>query len=235
MKWFKCLSPDHPLMIPIIKEFGFEGYGMACAVLSECYFQELPEIDEIHLKKWLGIYPKRAKKMAEHFKRLVKDWANFTQTFQKIDQTFEKIDQTLPKLSKRLVNVEALNPRGSIKEEENREKRREENILASCDATTQIPLELPNQEPTPKKKATRLTDDWKPSDSLLEWAKKHPNVDVKLQTERFKNHHIAKGNVMLDWNRAWQNWMSSPYSQQTPQQATQIVPNSERVGGRIKL
>lgn len=59
------------------------------------------------------------------------------------------------------------------------------------------------------KKAFRLPEDWEPTPELLAWAKaKHPTVNTETQTELFKNHFLANGKTMVDWSRAWQNWIA---------------------------
>lgn len=75
------------------------------------------------------------------------------------------------------------------------------------------PSVKPKEKPkvaTPGKpaKGSRLTDDFKPNETQLEWARANaPGVDVNLETAQFIDHHIAKGSVMKDWGRAWQTWM----------------------------
>ncbi|MFJ4286434.1 helix-turn-helix domain-containing protein [Paenarthrobacter nicotinovorans] len=73
-------------------------------------------------------------------------------------------------------------------------------------------------------KGSRLTDDFAPTEIMLAWARKNtPNVDVRLETSQFVDHHIAKGTVMKDWSRAWQTWMRNQQKWNTPrQQAAQV-------------
>ncbi len=60
----------------------------------------------------------------------------------------------------------------------------------------------------PQKRKHRLPDDWVPSDSHRERAARdHLNLDG--QAEKFRNHHLAKGTVMLDWDRAFFTWLGN--------------------------
>jgi uncharacterized protein YdaU (DUF1376 family) len=64
--------------------------------------------------------------------------------------------------------------------------------------------------PTPQrgKRATRLPEDWKPDDKLhAECKLKFPKVDLKTETEKFKDYFIGKGRTYVDWRRTWRNWM----------------------------
>ncbi len=54
----------------------------------------------------------------------------------------------------------------------------------------------------------RITEDFKPDDDLLTWATDRvPMVNVEAETEKFLNHHLAKGTVMISWRAAWRTWM----------------------------
>lgn len=80
--------------------------------------------------------------------------------------------------------------------------------LSSPSSTSKkSPLESPQGDRA--KKAFCLPKDWEPNQELLTWAlDKYPTVETRQQTERFKNHFIANGKRMVDWDRAWQNWIA---------------------------
>lgn len=69
----------------------------------------------------------------------------------------------------------------------------------------------PAQPKSKSKKGTRLPETWEPSARLLEWAiTAAPLVDVKVETENFRDHWLSvsgQRGVMLDWDRTWQKWM----------------------------
>src|SRR5581483_1414767 len=65
----------------------------------------------------------------------------------------------------------------------------------------------------PEKRRSKLPPDWTLTPELREWtadtlAGTHATarVDIDRELEKFKAHHIAKGNLMADWNRAWHTW-----------------------------
>lgn len=75
-------------------------------------------------------------------------------------------------------------------------------------------------------KGSRLTDDFEPTELMLAWARKNtPNVDVKLETAQFIDHHIAKGTIMKSWERAWQTWMRNQQKWNAPKQQAAPVRN----------
>jgi hypothetical protein len=59
-----------------------------------------------------------------------------------------------------------------------------------------------------KARRTRLAEDWQPSERNFGFAIQCglSAEDIPREVLKFKNHHIGKGTVMLDWDRAWQNW-----------------------------
>lgn len=62
--------------------------------------------------------------------------------------------------------------------------------------------------PQPRLPRTRLPDVWRPSDQALSFAKQCGLSEEAIPSEvlKFKNYYIGKGILMVDWNRAWQNW-----------------------------
>lgn len=63
----------------------------------------------------------------------------------------------------------------------------------------------------PRKRATRIQEDFQVTDAMKEWAvTKAPNADVGLETEKFINYWVAKSGkeaTKLDWVATWRNWM----------------------------
>jgi hypothetical protein len=64
---------------------------------------------------------------------------------------------------------------------------------------------------TPRKRATRIREDFQVTDAMKEWAAtKAPNADVGLETEKFINYWVARSGkeaTKLDWVATWRNWM----------------------------
>lgn len=70
-----------------------------------------------------------------------------------------------------------------------------------------------HQEPSEKqdrrKRATRMTENWQPDEALVSWARaSFPIVEsIDDETNRFRDHWIAKGEARADWRASWRNWM----------------------------
>lgn len=72
----------------------------------------------------------------------------------------------------------------------------------------------PQADPTPiskpRKRGTRIPDDFAPTPEMLLWAaERAPHVNIPLSTEKFTNHWIAatKNATKLDWPATWRNWI----------------------------
>lgn len=58
-------------------------------------------------------------------------------------------------------------------------------------------------------RASHAPDDLLITDAMRAWAQTHAvGVDLDRETQRFLDHHRAKGNAFKDWHAAWRNWMS---------------------------
>ena len=63
-----------------------------------------------------------------------------------------------------------------------------------------------------RKRASRLPEDWQPSEKDLDYAKTHGlnTAHVTIEAERFRNYWTAKagnGATKLDWSATWRNWI----------------------------
>ncbi len=59
-----------------------------------------------------------------------------------------------------------------------------------------------------KRPATRLGDDWVPSDSAIAYASKN-NLDLEGEVERFRLHAEANDRRQADWNASFRMWLST--------------------------
>ena len=63
----------------------------------------------------------------------------------------------------------------------------------------------------PAGKSTRLPEDWAPAAVDLAWAGENcPAVNLKLETEKFRNFFLARTGsnaVKLRWDLTWRNWI----------------------------
>jgi hypothetical protein len=82
-----------------------------------------------------------------------------------------------------------------------------------------VPTELPlGAAPARAPRATRIPADFAVTDLMRAWAAKNvPGIDVDAQTEKFRDHHTAKGSAMKDWIAAWRNWMRNAPQFSRPQ------------------
>lgn len=66
-----------------------------------------------------------------------------------------------------------------------------------------------HQEPPKKReRAHAISEDWLPDDALLTWASERtPHVDHAIETEKFINYYLSKGDARKDWKASWRNWM----------------------------
>lgn len=64
---------------------------------------------------------------------------------------------------------------------------------------------------SPPLRGCRLPPGWSPSQNDTDWAKREfPLIDLNLETEKFRNHWLAKTGkdaTKLDWSRTWRNWV----------------------------
>lgn len=69
-------------------------------------------------------------------------------------------------------------------------------------------------------RASRLSEDWKPSSELVAWAQtEFPGLDVLSHTDHFVDYWVSKagaGATKLDWDRTWKNWMRRVFSDNRP-------------------
>lgn len=68
-----------------------------------------------------------------------------------------------------------------------------------------------NKEPTRERTRTRATpppDRFPVTEDLRAWAAEHaPGVDLYNETQKFIDHHKARGSLFKDWTAAWRNWI----------------------------
>ena len=78
------------------------------------------------------------------------------------------------------------------------------------------PALTPTQAPPPATspslsrdaRARAINEEWKPTKELIEWAiSEYPDLDIVLETQKFKDHFAANGKPMKSWEAAWRNWL----------------------------
>lgn len=82
--------------------------------------------------------------------------------------------------------------------------------VSSCDQTRLMVRPEPSltiKEPSTKR-ARAISADWMPDASLLAWAvERAPNVDTNIESEKFINYYLSKGDARKDWAASWRNWI----------------------------
>lgn len=73
------------------------------------------------------------------------------------------------------------------------------------EADTDTPPSVEAREGKAKRKRA-LPPDWKPNEGHHAQAKRD-GLNVELEAEQFRDHHTAKGSVMLDWDAAFRTWL----------------------------
>lgn len=74
------------------------------------------------------------------------------------------------------------------------------------------PLNKPFKEPYSQKKKSHIKEDWQPSESLqqtINSKQKWATVNATVELEKFVNYHMAKGSMMVDWDRAFMTWLTN--------------------------
>lgn len=57
-------------------------------------------------------------------------------------------------------------------------------------------------------RGTQIDAHFQIDQEMREWAEqKVPVVNIEAETEKFVDHHLATGKVMLSWTAAWRTWM----------------------------
>lgn len=76
-----------------------------------------------------------------------------------------------------------------------------------------LPKEPTGSSGRARKRATRIPEDAVLSEEqrALAHAQGLSDAEAEAQFERFKNRNLAKGQTYADWDRAWGNWLTSPY------------------------
>lgn len=73
---------------------------------------------------------------------------------------------------------------------------------------SQKPEQVKSQTRKTKKRSTAAPEHFPITPELIQWANdKFLQVDLIIETEKFLDHHRAKGSTFSDWVSAWRNWM----------------------------
>ena len=74
----------------------------------------------------------------------------------------------------------------------------------------QEPMALTPKIKTARRKARRpIAPDEQPSDQDCAVAAHLPRENFRREWQQFRDHHIAKGSLMADWQAAWRTWVGN--------------------------
>lgn len=71
----------------------------------------------------------------------------------------------------------------------------------------------------PRKRGTRITEDWKPTEADIAWQRTEKITDeqARRETEKFLSHFLAASgpsSVKREWSQAWKNWIRNAADRQ---------------------
>ena len=73
------------------------------------------------------------------------------------------------------------------------------------------------RETEKKNRATRLQDNWQPSDDMIQFClQERPDLDWKFVSDGFRDYWIAQVGVKgrkADWSATWRNWVRNQRKQ----------------------
>ena len=117
--------------------------------------------------------------------------------------------------------VNAANARWSKSRVENKEEKPMQS-MSNADALHMHPEPYPEPEPLEKEEAIasskkpsrrrpeiELPEGWVPSERNISDAieRNFTPAEIDHEADKFRNHHLAKGNRYRDWDRAWLSWL----------------------------
>ena len=85
----------------------------------------------------------------------------------------------------------------------------------------------------PRSRKTCLPEHWQPSEHALAFAKQCglSGEQIPREVMKFKNYYIGKGILMVDWDRAWQNWCIRAIEYAGAQRTTNAASRRSLVAG----
>lgn len=81
----------------------------------------------------------------------------------------------------------------------------------------------------PAKRKTRIPEPFVVDDAMRVWASENAGgVDLERETAKFVDHFASRGGTMLDWRRAWQNWLRRSVEFQAARGGPPLRPSEPR-------
>ena len=83
--------------------------------------------------------------------------------------------------------------------------------VAQAEAEAEAEAGKNNSKEQVRSRGSRLPDDWRPSESDVQWARdKRPDLKIDDEIEMFCNHWTAKSGkdaTKTNWSKTWRNWV----------------------------
>jgi hypothetical protein len=121
----------------------------------------------------------------------------------------------------------------ALKEQGNKKQKKEEPIGSLFpDDPDQAPAA---SKPPPKPNRKRpIPPDWAPSDRNIADAlgRDLTAQEIDHEADRFRDYHLARGNVFLDWDAAWRTWIGNARKFATPPRVVGFPSSTGRGQGR---
>lgn len=70
---------------------------------------------------------------------------------------------------------------------------------------SEVEAESKDKSASRKRPATRLPEDWRPSEN--HWERRHDGIDVQREAEKFRLHAEANDRRQVSWNAAFSQWL----------------------------
>lgn len=90
-------------------------------------------------------------------------------------------------------------------------KETQGTFMRTATATATATSSKEDKREAPQKRGTRIQEDFQVTSEMAQWATTNaPNVDLNLETTKFKNYWESKAGrdaSKLDWIKTWQNWI----------------------------
>lgn len=65
-----------------------------------------------------------------------------------------------------------------------------------------------------EKNRARIAADWMPTPELVSWVNQNfiaKPAQIEREAQKFRDHHLSKGSLMVDWAAAWRTWWGNEF------------------------
>lgn len=199
----------------------------ACNETFECY----PSMKDLHKRSQVSLSSvKRSIYLLEKYgyitikRRRVEGKEANTSNYYKVnlDNLINGVAKVEENLGSRRTDPKFKESRPSVQGEP---KGRVEERHKPVNEPVNEPVIKPVSKKPPKNRSLKtISDDFEITPKMKDWfSKKSFEFSIDDETQRFINHHIAKGSKFVEPERAWQNWMTGKF---TPNNKSKVKPEN---------